>query len=139
MEQHALEILKRDNLWNWHDTARIETSGIPGGKYEIPNAKLLYFLIVESQQLGGDVLDHFWKQLGTCDEKLKENSQSKTLITQSYRLTFLCHSQKSEGGGFCVGRGVFRSVISGIRFSKRQFRASVRNGSGVLYSSLYRM
>ncbi|KAF8558052.1 hypothetical protein OG21DRAFT_1481832, partial [Imleria badia] len=26
--------------------------------------------------LGGKVLDHFWKQLGTCDEKLKENIDS---------------------------------------------------------------
>jgi hypothetical protein len=138
MEQHALEILKRNDLWNWHDTKWIKTSGIPGGKYEIPTAKFLHFLIVESQQFGGDVLDHFWKQLGTCDEKLKENSQSKTLITQSYSLTFVCHSQKSEGG-FRVSGGIFQCVISGIRFSKCQLRASVRNGSGVLYSSLYPM
>jgi hypothetical protein len=81
MEQHALAILKRNDLWNWHDTKRIKPSGIQGGKYVIPTAKLLYFLIVESQQFGGEVLDHFWKQLGTCDEKLKDNSQSDTLIT----------------------------------------------------------
>jgi hypothetical protein len=80
MEQHALAILKRNDLWNWHDTKRIE-SGIQGGKFQIPTARLLYFLIVESQQFGGQVLDHFWKQLGTCDEKLKDNSQSNALIT----------------------------------------------------------
>ena len=70
---------------------------------------------MESQRFGGQVQDHFWKQLETCDERLKENSQSKPLITQSYKLTFVCHSRKSEGGGFCVGAEVFRGVVTRIR------------------------
>ncbi|KAG8220712.1 hypothetical protein J3R82DRAFT_3035 [Butyriboletus roseoflavus] len=52
MEEHALAILKLNDLWNWHDTKRIQASG---------------------NKFGGDVLNHFWKQFGTCDEKLKEN------------------------------------------------------------------
>jgi len=74
MEQHALTILELKDLWNWRDTKRIRVSG---DKFQIATPKLLYFLIVESQRFGGEVLDHFWKQLGTCDEKLKGNSLSR--------------------------------------------------------------
>ena len=95
MEQHALAILEQNDLWNWHDTKQIQAlAGKQGGKFQVATPKLVYFLIVESQRFGGEVLDYFWKQLGTCDEKLKENSRSKTLITQSYRLTFVCQQSK---------------------------------------------
>ena len=87
MEQHALAILEQNDLWSWRDTKRIQALGKQGDKFQATTPKLLYFLIVESQRFGGEVLDHFWKRLGTCVEKLKENSQSKSLITQSYRLT----------------------------------------------------
>ena len=136
MEQHALAILELNDLWNWHDT---KSSGKQGDKFQVAAPKLLYFLIVESQRLGGEVLDHFWKQLATCHEKLNENSQSKSLITQSYRLAFICHSRTSERGGFRVGAEVFRGLVSGIRSQKRPFEACVRHGSGVLYSSWCRM
>ena len=135
MEQHALAILEQNDLWNWRDTKQIQASGKLGDKFQATTPKFLYFLIVESQRFGGEVLNHFWEQLGTCDEKLKENSRSKTLIAQSYTLTFVCHSRKSKGGGFRVGAEVFRSVVSGIRSQKRQFQAYVRHGSAVLYSS----
>ena len=139
MEQHALAILEQKNLLGWPDTKRILESGKQGGKFQAVTLKLLYFLIVESQRFGGQVLDQFWKQLGACDEKLKENSLSKSLITQSYKLTFVCHSQKSRGGGFHVGAEVFRDVISRIRSQKHQLQACARDGSGVLYSSWCRM
>ncbi|KAG6379321.1 hypothetical protein JVT61DRAFT_11778 [Boletus reticuloceps] len=76
MERHALAILEQNDLWNWRDTRRIQTSGKQGDKFQVATPKLLYFLIVESQGFGGEVLDHFWKQLGTCNEKLKENIES---------------------------------------------------------------
>ncbi|KAH0835047.1 hypothetical protein J3R83DRAFT_10784 [Lanmaoa asiatica] len=76
MEQHALAILEQNDLWNWHDMKQIQTSGKQGDKVRVATPKLLHFLIVESQRLGGEVLDRFWKQLGTCDEKLKENVES---------------------------------------------------------------
>ncbi|KAF8549527.1 hypothetical protein OG21DRAFT_1488462 [Imleria badia] len=63
MEQHALAILEQNDLWN-------------SGKFRVATPRLLYFLIVESQRFGGEVLDRFWKQLGTCDEKLKENIEN---------------------------------------------------------------
>ena len=87
MEQHAREILAQDDLWNWHVTKRIQALGKQNDKFLTVTPKFLHFLIVESQKLGGEVLDHFWKQLGTCDEKLMENSWSKTLLTRPYRLT----------------------------------------------------
>jgi len=65
MEQHALAILELNDLWNWRDKERIEASGKQGDKFRVVTPKLLYLLIVESQRLGGEVLDHFWKQLGT--------------------------------------------------------------------------
>ncbi|KAH0830262.1 hypothetical protein J3R83DRAFT_1626 [Lanmaoa asiatica] len=76
MEQHALATLELNDLWNWRDTKRIQASGKQGDKFLVVTPKLLYFLIVESQRFGGEVLDHFWKQLGTCDEKLKRNIES---------------------------------------------------------------
>ena len=139
MEQHALAILEQNNLWSWHDTKRIQASGKQGDKFQVAAPKILYFLIVESQRFGGQVLDHFWKQLGTCDEKLKENSQSKSLIAQSDRLTFVCHSRRSEEGGFCVGAEVSRGVVSWIRYQNRQLQPCARDGSRVLYSSWCRM
>ena len=53
--------------------------------YQVANitSSLLNFctsLLWNQKKLGSDVLDHFWKQLGACDEKLKENSKSNTLI-----------------------------------------------------------
>jgi hypothetical protein len=69
-EKHALAIL---NDWSW-STQRIQNSDIHGGKFEGVAPKLLYHLIVESQMLGGEVLNQFWSQLGTCDKTLKENS-----------------------------------------------------------------
>ena len=41
------------------------------------------------------MLDYFWKQLEKCDEKLKENSRSKT-DAESHALTFICHSREAE-------------------------------------------
>ena len=139
MEQHALTILEQNDLWSWRDTKQIQVLGKQGDKFRVATPKLLYSLIVESQRFGGQVLDHFWKQLGACNENLKENSLSKSLITQSYKLTFVCHRQKSRGGGFHVGAEVFRGVISWIRSQKHQLQACARDGSGVLYSSWCRM
>ena len=56
---------------------QIQESGRQSGKFEAGTSKLLCFLILESQKFGGEVLSQFWKQLGECDEKLKENSESK--------------------------------------------------------------
>ncbi|KAF8133265.1 hypothetical protein EV363DRAFT_1295460 [Boletus edulis] len=76
MERHALAILEQNNLWNWRDTKQNQALGNQGAKFQVATPKLLYFLIVESQRLGGELLDHFWRQLGTCDEKLKGNIES---------------------------------------------------------------
>jgi hypothetical protein len=138
MERHALAVLEQSDLWNWPITRRLQESGEQGGKFMTVTPKLLYILIIESQRFGGRVLDQFWKQLGACDEKLRNNSQPKAIITQSYRLTFIC-SRKSEGGGFRVGKEVLRAVISGIRSQQRQFQTCITNGGGVLYSSWCRM
>jgi hypothetical protein len=81
MEQHALAVLEQSDLWNWPNTRQIQESGGKGCKFKAITRKLLYFLIVESQRFGGKVLDQFWEQLGACDEKLHENSQSKVILT----------------------------------------------------------
>ena len=79
MKQHALAILSQSNL-NWPITKRMQESGQQGrSKYSVPTAKFLYHLIEESQKFSGGtrVLDQFWEQLGACDVRLKENSQSE--------------------------------------------------------------
>ena len=139
MDQHALAVLEQSDLWDWPITKRIKESGEQGGKFRAITPRLLYLLIIESQKFsGGKMLDQFWNQLGACDEQLRVNSQSKTIITQSYRQTFIC-SRKSEDAGFRVGEEVIRAIISGIRSQQHQFQACVTNGSGVLYSSWCRV
>ncbi len=79
MDQHALAILNQDNLWNWSNTKRIQQSGKQGGKLESITHKFLYYLILESQTFGGDVLDLFWTRLASCHHRrLRENSESQT-------------------------------------------------------------
>jgi uncharacterized membrane protein len=76
MDQHALSLLASPELWNFPNVKRIQESGKQGGKFEAATSKLLYYLILESQKFGGEVLQQFWNQLGECDENLKENSES---------------------------------------------------------------
>ncbi|KAF8558054.1 hypothetical protein OG21DRAFT_1405907 [Imleria badia] len=93
MEQHALAILEQNDLWNWPDMKWIQASE---SKFQAATPKLLYFLIVESQKLGGKVLDHFWKQLGTCDEKLEENSSLSFVIVERLKEEGFVSARKSR-------------------------------------------
>jgi hypothetical protein len=78
MEKHALAILALTDSWNFPNTKRIQESGKQGGKFESIMSKLLYYLILESEKFGGgEVVNQFWKQLGECHEKLRENSESR--------------------------------------------------------------
>ncbi len=80
MDKHALAILKDSDFWNWHNPNRIQEQGSLSRKLESVTPKLLYYLILESQNLGtggGQLLDHFWYQLGNCDNTLKVNSETK--------------------------------------------------------------
>ncbi|KAF8419964.1 hypothetical protein L210DRAFT_3510620 [Boletus edulis BED1] len=120
MEQHTLAILKQNDLCNWLDTKQIQALGKQGGKFQVVTPKLLYFLIVESQGFGGEVPDHFWKQLGTCDEKLKENI--KSLKQENF-----VSAQKSFDVLFC---GLHPTNVD---FEPVLDMAVI--GSGVLYSS----
>ncbi|KAF8553638.1 hypothetical protein OG21DRAFT_1523014 [Imleria badia] len=56
MAQHALAILDRVDLFKWPVTKRILEGEEQGGQYEIPTAKFLYYLIVESQTSGVESL-----------------------------------------------------------------------------------
>ena len=71
MEKHAMAILNDPDSWSWPNK---KIDNIPSGKFENVAPVLLCRLIVESQKLGGEVLNQFWYQLGTCDETLKQNS-----------------------------------------------------------------
>ncbi|KAF8548107.1 hypothetical protein OG21DRAFT_1607096 [Imleria badia] len=82
-------------LWNWSDTQQIQALGNQIGKFQVPTAKLLYFLIVESQRFGGEVLDYFWKQLETCDENLKKNSSLSFVTVESLRKEHFVSAEKS--------------------------------------------
>jgi uncharacterized membrane protein len=76
MDEHALALLAWGELWKFPNVKRIQESEKQSGKFEAVMSKLLYYLILESQKFGGEVLDQFWNQLGECDENLKENSES---------------------------------------------------------------
>ncbi|KAI9573140.1 hypothetical protein HD554DRAFT_2276719 [Boletus coccyginus] len=95
MYHHPLAVLELNDLLNWRDPKRIQVSGKQGDKLHAATPKLLYFLIVESQRLGGEVLDHFWKQLGTCDEKLKENSSHSFATVESLKEEDFVSAQRS--------------------------------------------
>ncbi|KAK2463007.1 hypothetical protein APHAL10511_004994 [Amanita phalloides] len=68
--QHALALLEEASAWDWHMTQCIQDSGKQGGKHK---THLLTYLIMESFQLGGTVLNQFWDQLGNCHQRLRGN------------------------------------------------------------------
>jgi len=70
MDKNALAILETAESWEWPITKRSQQSEM---KYKAVTAQLLSRLIIESQTLGGTVLDQFWTKLGGCHPKLKEN------------------------------------------------------------------
>ena len=77
MDQHALSLLACPEVWEFPNAKRIQESGKQGGKFEAVASRLLYYLILESQKFGGEVLTQFWNQLGECEGNLKENSASR--------------------------------------------------------------
>jgi hypothetical protein len=78
-EQVALAILTEAESWEWPITQCIQQSGNQGGKYNAITPRLLSALIIESQRLGGTVLDQFWYQLGNCHPDLKKNGEFQSL------------------------------------------------------------
>ncbi|KAF5376509.1 hypothetical protein D9615_008688 [Tricholomella constricta] len=73
MDKHALAVLEEAQSWEWPLAKRIQKDDNMRGKYEADTPKLLYHLIIKSQELDGSVLDQFWDQVGTCHPKLAEN------------------------------------------------------------------
>jgi hypothetical protein len=73
MDKHALAVLGVAGSW-WPITRRALG---PGGKFRTYTARLLFYLIIESQALGGTVLKQFWDQLRLCDVRLGENGVSR--------------------------------------------------------------
>jgi len=73
MAEHALALLAWTEVWGFPNVKRIQESG---KQFKAVTATLLYYLILESQKFGGEVLNQFWYQLGECDENLKQNSES---------------------------------------------------------------
>ncbi|KAF5376931.1 hypothetical protein D9615_007199 [Tricholomella constricta] len=74
MDKHAIALLAEAESWTWPATPHILDGKLKqGGNYKAIMLKLLSSLIMESQLLGGTVLNQFWKQLGECHPKVKEN------------------------------------------------------------------
>ncbi|KAF8579952.1 hypothetical protein K439DRAFT_1415866 [Ramaria rubella] len=71
-EQHAIALLSAAEKWGWQNTSRLQTSGEIGGSYQAITSELLSPAIIESNQLGGSLLDKFWENLAKCHSKLKE-------------------------------------------------------------------
>ena len=94
MDQYALAILKDAETWVWPITRCIQESGKQGGKYEALTPKLLYHLIVESQTLGGTVVDQFWSQVEQCHPVLKRNGELGLLGFVFVPLPLLCAVDK---------------------------------------------
>jgi hypothetical protein len=81
MQAHALRLLDAAEFWEWPITQRTQQSGEPGCKFKARTTRLLYYLITESDKLGGIVLTHFWLQLGSCDPKLSQNSKFESSMS----------------------------------------------------------
>ncbi len=89
MDNHALSVLADAETWGWPVSRRIMKTEKQGGHYEAITPKLLHWLIKESQNFGGTILDEFWKQVGECHPKLKENGVSDFLV-------YLCQTDLSS-------------------------------------------
>ncbi|KAF8577721.1 hypothetical protein K439DRAFT_1621885 [Ramaria rubella] len=71
-KQHAIALLSAAEKWGWQNTSRLQTSGEIGDSYQAITSELLSAAIIESNQLGGSLLDKFWENLAKCHSKLKE-------------------------------------------------------------------
>ena len=76
---HALAILEAADSWNWPHTSRIQASGQSSRLFKAITPKFLSTLIVESQALGGTLLDQFWVVIRMCHPRLAENGRSDSL------------------------------------------------------------
>ena len=80
MVMHALAILETAESWNWPVTSRIQASGEILGKFQAITPKLLSAAIIESQALGGTLLDQFWVVVGQRHPRLAENGRSRRTL-----------------------------------------------------------
>ncbi|KAF8573769.1 hypothetical protein K439DRAFT_1421143 [Ramaria rubella] len=71
-EQLAIAVLSAAKQWGWKNTTRLQASGEIGGRYHAITSELLSAAIIESNTLGGSLLDKFWENLAKCHSKLKE-------------------------------------------------------------------
>ena len=96
MDKHALAILSQEIFWTWPNTKSTQQSGKQGGKLENITHKFLYYLILESQIFGGDVLDLFWTQLANCNRRYRENGEWQSqLLSQIGSLLLQLNTWKS--------------------------------------------
>jgi hypothetical protein len=79
MQKHALGILEAAESWEWPDASRIQASGEISGKFKALTPRFLSALILESQALGGTLLDQFWDAVGRCQprDRFAENGRSR--------------------------------------------------------------
>ncbi|KAF8351177.1 hypothetical protein F5887DRAFT_196092 [Amanita rubescens] len=82
MEMLALAIPTAAESWNWPVTSRIQASGESSGKFKAITPKLLSAVIIESQALGGTLLDQFWVVVGQCHPRLAENGRSRHPLSE---------------------------------------------------------
>jgi hypothetical protein len=87
MDNHALSVLADAETLEWPVTRRIMKTEKQDGRYEAITAKLLYWLIKESQSFGGTILDEFWKQVKGCHPMLKDNGVSRLFWSIFVKLT----------------------------------------------------
>ena len=79
-EMHALAILETAGSWNWLDASRFQASGKFSGKFKAITPIFLSTLIIESQALGGTLLDQFWDVVSQCHPRLAQNGRSRLLL-----------------------------------------------------------
>lgn len=77
METHALAILTTAESWNWP-----HVQGKFSEKFKTITPKLLSAVILESQTLGGIILDQFWVVVGQCHPRLAENGTSRLPLSE---------------------------------------------------------
>ena len=58
-----------DSVGNWHDTNRIQELGKELASISRPPRILCYLILELEKKIGGEVVNQFWDQLGSCVTK----------------------------------------------------------------------
>ena len=96
---HALAILEGAESWNWPFTSCL---GESSEKFKAIAPKLLSAAIIESQGLGGTLLDQFWVVVSQCHPRLAGNGRSRLPLSKHIFRLISLPSYKPSAHAFFI-------------------------------------